>query len=314
VRLTPETPASGQIDGHSSAAPLGAEEVMAAELSLLLRVMQVMEDVWLACELDEWWGHPINLGWINLFARWATSPTFQFWWPLLSPMFSPGFRRFIQQRFPIRRDRSDLKSACAVPQKGRIEEVSQPRRSGLAAMWWEERSAQPARWDTPPQAPYRRTFYQYVLELHRGELAARIQVGLAAVTAHDKHAGWNSDDFFVPPSLWGAGLGGHFLRGLIERISDQASWCQVVVKAPPRGQQHQVARDDRQAFVEHYKKVGFREVRIGSTAAMIDRGLCDQLDYDEGQDTLLALDLQQWRERSAPSATSLSATPSGERR
>jgi hypothetical protein len=290
--------AGGQGSGVAAPMPHDAEGAMAAELSLLLQVMQVMEDVWVACQLDRWWGHPLNLGWINLFARWATSPPFQFWWPLLSPMFSPGFRQFIQQRFPVRPESSE---GSAVPQKGWVDEVANPRQSGLAAIWWEERSAQPARWHTTVPAPYRCRFYQNRLELRRGDSTVRIQVGLAAVMFHDLKwesiAGWNSDDFFVPPSLWGAGIGGHFLRGLLERVSAEAESCFVVVKAPPPDQSHQVARDDRQAFVEHYKKVGFRESRRGSSGVIIDQALCAQLTYDEGRDTLLTLDLRQWKTR-----------------
>jgi hypothetical protein len=32
---------------------------------LMVRVAQLMEDVWTACELDTWWQHPLNLGWIK---------------------------------------------------------------------------------------------------------------------------------------------------------------------------------------------------------------------------------------------------------
>jgi hypothetical protein len=311
VPVKPEPGAGVPGAGLAAPFPHDAEGAMAAELSLLLRVMQVMEDVWMACQLDRWWGHPLNLGWINVFARWATSPPFQFWWPLLSPMFSPGFRQFIQQRFPMRPGASSAESAA--PQKGWVDEVAQPRQSGLAAIWWEQRSAQPARWNTQVPAPYRCRFYQDLLELKRGDAAVRIQVGLAAVIFHGTTAGWNSDDFFVPPSLWGAGIGGHFLRGLLERVSAEADWCLVVVKAPPPDQAHQVARDDRQAFVEHYRKVGFRETRTGRTATA-DPGLCDLLTYDEDRDTLLTLDLKQWRESrvSATVTTGLSgAEPEG---
>jgi hypothetical protein len=304
VPFRPEAGVGAQ--GAGPAAPFAhdAEGAMAAELSLLLRVTQVMEDVWVACELDRWWGHPLNLGWINLFARWATSPPFQFWWPLLGPMFSPGFRKFIQQRFPMGAEGTGAEGAA--PQKGSVEEIAQPRQSGLAAIWWEERSAQPARWNTPVSPPYRCRFYQNLLDLKRGASSVRIQVGLAAVIFHGSTAGWNSNDFFVPPSLWGAGIGGHFLRGLLERISNEAAWCIVVVRAPAADQAHQVARDDRQAFVEHYKKVGFREKLTLDTE--LERGLGGQLGYDEGRDTLLTLDLQQWRARTGPKPTRLSTT------
>ena len=38
-------------------------------------------------------------------ARWATSPLFRFWWPLLGPMFSPGFRKFIDEHFRCAHER-----------------------------------------------------------------------------------------------------------------------------------------------------------------------------------------------------------------
>jgi hypothetical protein len=265
---------------------------MAAELSILLKVMQVMEDVWMACQLDRWWSHPLNLGWINLFARWATSPPFQFWWPLLSPMFSPGFRTFIEQRFPRREGTG---STLATAQEGEVEEVAQGEIGGLAETWWKQRSAQPMPWTRPVSAPFTRRFYQDRLELVRDHASVRIQVGLAAVTFTAGMAGWTSDDFFVPPSLWGAGIGGHFLRGLLDRVSTEALVGVVVVKAPPPGQDHHVARDDRQAFVEHYKKVGFREKRVIDSD--IERGLCREIGYDPDRDTLLSLDLPQWRAR-----------------
>lgn len=268
-----------------------SQEALAAELSILLKVMQVMEDVWMACQLDRWWSHPLNLGWVNLFARWATSPPFQFWWPLLSPMFSPGFRTFIEQRFPRREGTG---ATLAIAQKGSVEEVVEGEIAGLAEIWWKQRSAQPMPWTRPESASFTRRYYQDRLELVRDRAPVRIQVGLAAVTFSAGMAGWTSDDFFVPPSLWGAGIGGHFLRGLLDRVSAEALVGVVVVKAPPPGQDHHVARDDRQAFVEHYKKVGFREKR---TIESDLRGLCEELGYDPDRDTLLTLELPQWQAR-----------------
>jgi GNAT superfamily N-acetyltransferase len=286
-------------EGTGARAPVASsQETLAAELSILLKVMQVMEDVWMACQLDRWWSHPLNLGWINLFARWATSPPFQFWWPLLSPMFSPGFRTFIEQRFP-RREGTGAKTA--IIQRGEVEEVAQGDIAGLAETWWKQRSAQPMPWTRPLSAPFTRRLYQDRLELVRDQASVRIQVGLAAVTFTAGMAGWTSDDFFVPPSLWGAGIGGHFLRGLLDRVSKEALIGVVVVKAPPPGQDHQVARDDRQAFVEHYKKVGFREKRIIDTE--VERALCGELGYDTDRDTLMTLDLPQWRARMQVKAT-----------
>ncbi len=215
---------------------------MACELALLLRVTQLMEDVWLTCQLDQWWTHPLNLGWINLFARWATSAPFRFWWPLLSPMFSPGFLRFIQERFPAPHRGAEAGTSVAIPQQGRVERLANPEASGLAAIWWKQRSAQPANWDTYDDPPFARTLYQNVLDLPGPDGAlVPMQVSIVAVTRHGTHVGWTSDDFFVPPSLWGAGIGWYFLDNLLVELSNGATWCHVVVKRPPKGARHQVA-------------------------------------------------------------------------
>ena len=117
-------------------APTG-ESSSLSDVTFLMRVIQLMEDAWLTCQLDQWWTHPLNLGWINLFARWATSPLFRFWWPLLSPMFSPGFRRFIDERFPGRA-RIVNGHAVPLPPEGTISLLTQPA-TGLAVSWWAER-------------------------------------------------------------------------------------------------------------------------------------------------------------------------------
>jgi hypothetical protein len=270
-----------------------------ADVTFLMRVIQLMEDAWLTCQLDQWWTHPINLGWINLFARWATSPMFRFWWPLLSPMFSPGFRRFVEERFPMSR-REPAAAAVPIPPQGRVRLLADPP-SGLAFSWWQQRSAQPMNWSAVSHADCARTFYENVLELahpvNRGTTVP-LQVGIVGVTRRGATVGWTSDDFFVPPSLWGAGMGWYFLKNVLLKLSDEAEWCYVIVKMPPVGLRHKVALDDRRAFLEQYRKIGFREQRRGDARGeALDAVLCAELGFHEADDTLLSLDLKQWRRR-----------------
>jgi hypothetical protein len=283
-------PADGQ--ARRTDTPSG-DSTSLSDVTFLMRVIQLMEDAWLTCQLDQWWTHPLNLGWINLFARWATSPLFRFWWPLLSPMFSPGFRRFIDERFPMRARIAANGQPVPSPPEGRITPLGQPP-TGLAVTWWAERSAQ--------RFNRNRTFYQNVLELPHPRdqrTTVPLQVGLIGVTGHGTTVGWTSEDFFVPPSLWGAGLGWYFLKNILKLLSRHAEWCYVIVKMPPEGSRHQVALDDRHAFLEQYRKIGFREQR-GQTVetAALDQALCDELGFEpEKGDTLLSLDLKQWRQR-----------------
>jgi hypothetical protein len=124
-----------------------------------------------------------------------------------------------------------------------------------------------------------------------------MQVGLAAVTTHGRSVGWTSDDFFVPPSLWGAGIGWYFLDRLLVTLAGSFSVCWVIVKAPPDQQDHQVARDDARSFIEQYRKAGFREEIAGSADQPLDPALGEALGFAEGRDTLLVLDLAGWLRR-----------------
>ena len=267
--LAPDRPADGRD-------PATADELPApttvADLTCLLRVTQLMEDVWLACELDWWWHHPVNLGWVNLFARWATAPTFRFWWPLLSPMFTPKFRRFLEQRFAVvyhQPARTGYARRMAPPAAG----WDDPRRlRGLAETWWRTRSRQRLEWTG-------RTVYEYVKELPRpmgGGRVVRLQLGITACMASGTSAGWTSDDFFVPPSLWGVGIGGDMLLNVLDRLKrDPANYtaCYVCVRAPERitdsdgPAASRAAVADHRTFIEQYRKAGFSQLAGAAQAA-----------------------------------------------
>jgi hypothetical protein len=292
-------PAGGGAETRPQQEDIEADVV--SDISCLLRVTQVMEDVWIACELDRWWTHPLNLGWINLFARWATAPSFRFWWPLMGPMFSPGFREFLAQRFPDPEpaptpepepeSESEETDVVRPAQRSRVIELDPQAPEGLAVKWWKNRSAQPRNWEG-------RTLFQNLLRLPRpNDEPLEMQVGIAAVTTNGAHAGWTSDDFFVPPSLWGAGIGWYFLDELLNRLCKSYSRCYVVVKAPPVDAQHKVAMDDRRAFIEQYRKIGFREQLFDSPDEALDETLTHDHGLELGVDTLLVLDMQLWARR-----------------
>jgi hypothetical protein len=67
----------------------------------VMTVAQMMEDVWFAENLDERWSHSLNDGWMNYFRRWTATRSFRTWWPILRPIYHPGFREFVGQRFDI---------------------------------------------------------------------------------------------------------------------------------------------------------------------------------------------------------------------
>jgi hypothetical protein len=131
-----------------------------------------------------------------------------------------------------------------------------------------------------------------------------VQIGLAAVRVEANaggttDAGWTSNDFFVPPSLWGAGFGWYFLSGLLNALSASHQECYVVVKAVPHDAQHKVALDDHRSFIEQYRKIGFRQQNAAGTAPRTgaNERLLQELGYQRREDTLFRLDLAQWKER-----------------
>ena len=72
-----------------------------ASLHICLMMGQLMEDVWVGGRLEGYETHPLNVGWMNYFQRWATAPTFRMWWPVLRTIFSPNTRRFVEQRLGV---------------------------------------------------------------------------------------------------------------------------------------------------------------------------------------------------------------------
>src|SRR5690606_18687374 len=52
-------------------------------------------------KLEEFYGHALNRGWMNLFRRWTASATFRLFWPTLCGMYSQQFVRFAEQHFNL---------------------------------------------------------------------------------------------------------------------------------------------------------------------------------------------------------------------
>ena len=95
----------------------------------LMVVIQIMEDVWVAAELDKYWSHPMSQGWMTYFQRWASTPVFRTWWPILRPMYSNGLHEFVKERFGIRiRDAREAPEGPVPP--GATLELGAPATAG----------------------------------------------------------------------------------------------------------------------------------------------------------------------------------------
>lgn len=74
------------------------------ELCLTLQVAQLMEDVFVDLELDDFWEHPDNRGWAIMFMRWARSERFRLYWRQINRTFGIRFEYFCSSRLGLFRD------------------------------------------------------------------------------------------------------------------------------------------------------------------------------------------------------------------
>ena len=203
-------------------------EEMSATLHFLIQMIQLMEDVWVASYLETHWNDPNNLGWMNTFQRWAYTPSFRLWWPILKPMYGRKFRRFMEERL-------SLADEDYPPTDPKVTNQGHKLPPGVAQTYWKRMHEQ------DPEHGTGNTVYSYDLDLTLqgqpgGDVHYLIQAGLAFLDLSGKPlARWNVEDFFVPPSLWGAGVGAKFLNDLLDTlISEGITRCEVTVEPPKR--------------------------------------------------------------------------------
>ncbi|HET9360647.1 MAG TPA: hypothetical protein VFO58_12930 [Vicinamibacterales bacterium] len=244
-------------------------------LSYMMRALQIMEDVWVSADLDRYWSHPLNEGWMNYFQRWASTPTFRKWWPILRPIYSSGFRDFAKERFGITvREKPAGAAPDASTIRLRLEPAPAPDAFMRGHAWRQfvQRSVAPDLNDFVTLA------YRMEFALDGGSAASRtLDVGFVLVKekpAKDTwSATWHAHHFYVPPPLVGAGIIGRQLDAVIAHYRAQASaqppraFDRLTVvfgedsTPPPRGR---AAREERVRQIEFFKSRGFQHERQGN--------------------------------------------------
>lgn len=121
------------MDQEETPVGLMTSEEMCATLHFLSQIMQLMEDVWVSCHLDTHFTDPNNLGWMNAFQRWAYTPSFRLWWPLLKSMYGSKFRRFMEEQLDLAdEDYPETEGVVTLHPPGDIPK-------GLALTYWKRR-------------------------------------------------------------------------------------------------------------------------------------------------------------------------------
>ena len=231
---------------------------LADSLQLLRRALLFMEEVFLSENLAVHYNHPAYRGLINYFARWAYAPRFRTWWPLLKTQSSPRFTNFLEERFslPAMR-REDI---------GKIS-----KETGFAMKCWREQNGRPPKSPQEQLVSYRLNLpvgWQPEYHVQAAQLIMRTRDGAGNPLrckeglVERRLVAWQGDDFFVPPGLWGAGIGEDFLqlissdKEMLEYINDGALLAvQILVDRDASAARKQRWADD----VHLYRSQGFTE-------------------------------------------------------
>ncbi len=195
----------------------------------LLEMTQLMEDVWVNCNLDTHSNHPLNGGWVNLFLRWVNTASFQLWWPVLRPLYGVSFRDWVKDlmgRLPTQPDAVTYSFDHKITERGII--------------------------------------YTFKLESTRlkaspGEKKISIPAGSVELELDQdqSRATWRSNDFVVFAGLWGTGIGTRFLAYVVRDLRDERGMNTCEVLLPDFNLPDDNSRRERTDLIEFYSNFGF---------------------------------------------------------
>ncbi len=185
----------------------------------LLRVAQIMEDVWCAAHLEENWSHPLHAGWMSYLHRWTSTPSFRRWWPILRPFFGAGFRDFARDRFELKfSDPNRPAPPQPVAALSLLAHASvTPLPKGLVSDYLTR--VRGSLFDGSTRA------LEFVLQVDpSAKTFSAIQVALLfyheITTSRGLEIHWRVEDFIVPPSMNGGGVSARFLEAIIKHFRE----------------------------------------------------------------------------------------------
>jgi hypothetical protein len=187
---------------------LPAREDLAPSLHVLRQAILFMEEAYISEDLERRYNHPLYLGLMNYFARWAFAPIFRMWWPLLKSLYCREFTSFMERRFGL---------ASVNGGSDQIEEVKTDislEGGGFASHCWRLERSPSSRVQSA------KTVLSFSLEMTYAGEKSPYRVEAALAFCHDDGANclaFHADDFYVPPGLWGIGIGEAFLAALTQR-------------------------------------------------------------------------------------------------
>jgi hypothetical protein len=102
-------------------------------------MLQLMEDVFLEFDLDQYHGHIDNRGWMNLFQHWAWSGMLCATWAITGSTFDPRFQRFCRARLDLRPGTPSvaMDQGLALP-TGAVWRTLEPGEKAVALAQWQQ--------------------------------------------------------------------------------------------------------------------------------------------------------------------------------
>jgi hypothetical protein len=94
--LYPELPEARTLAAQAPTETEAAQK--AADLHVILQMLQVMENAYLSLNLAATYAHPLNRGWLDVFHRWTSAATFRRHWPLVRAEFGRDFVAFCERQ------------------------------------------------------------------------------------------------------------------------------------------------------------------------------------------------------------------------
>ena len=117
-----------------------------------IQMLQLMEDVFIEFQLDEYWDHIDNRGWMNLFQHWAWSGMLCATWAMTGSTFDPRFQRFCWIRLDLRPGRVSIAidgtSTIRLPDPAPWREWGKARRKDRTAPMPRDLEEQTKQWQS----------------------------------------------------------------------------------------------------------------------------------------------------------------------
>ena len=282
------TDAARPATGDGSKIVMPRPEDLAPSLHAIRRAILFMEEVYLSEDLERHASHPLYLGITNYFARWAYAPLFRMWWPLLKSLYAHDFARFLERRFQL------AALGAGADDEERVLTALTPDHEGFAMHCWRLHGL------PQPDAERGERLLSFALAMrYAGQTAYHIQAAQLMLRRLGTTVAWDAEHFFVPPGLWGIGIGGRFLARIVSPDVHSVSADgplhgveRLLVRIAAPHHTSRAAAKEVADLAQLYRDAGFREThakRLNARDVFIE--------VDDGPSTQIAFELARGRER-----------------